>query len=121
MITELLRDPPIETESEITVAPSQSTNRPAPPPQQPVGLSEADQQRLYAIIENRCVECHNADEATSGFDLTQYPQFTAKQKFAVSQSLLGKGPSGKAMPLNGEPLSGDEMTLFFLDYNASNK
>lgn len=122
-VNELVKERPIATESEVTIEPAQpaTPDEQAPPPPGLAPLSAAEQEQLLQVIESRCVKCHSPEDKSGGWDLTQYASYSQQQKYQVVQSLTGKGPKGKAMPLNEEPLSEQESMLLLRDYVSGNQ
>ena len=73
---------------------------------------------LRELLATKCYSCHSGGriEGTSqvfpqGADLTQYATFAPEQKHAVLQATLNG-----SMPKEGEPLTVEEMGLFYADW-----
>jgi hypothetical protein len=127
-LLQMLRDEPKtvheKTEFNLTPAPKQPVPRveedpiPDPPAPEPQGsLSSAEKDKLVAVIQRRCLECHKTENKEGSLDLTKYFTFTPDRKREIAARLVTEDES-KRMPRGKggdpvDPLAITETALFF--------
>lgn len=80
---------------------------------------QAAQQKLAAVIANRCTSCHNEKESQGGLNMQNFFNFDAATKAAVRKAITESDPA-KRMPLAregggfgpGTPLEFSELVMF---------
>ena len=89
-----------------------------PPPAAPQAPQAAQAGSLQAIVQQKCVACHNSEKKNGGLDLSNLAAVNTAQTNKILERIIHPDPT-KRMPIRedlspGEPLSKNEVAAFFV-------